>query len=73
MLFNNEETKQNPLKDIETLDLAFPKIPTKASYKLQVSIMQDIQSIGRFDGTKLTIGTERQYLFERGSWPRRER
>jgi hypothetical protein len=37
MLFIDEEITQKPLKDIETLNLAFPKIPTKALYKLQVS------------------------------------
>ena len=44
MLFLDEETVQNPLKYIETLDLDFPKIPTKALYKLQVSLTQEIQS-----------------------------
>jgi hypothetical protein len=34
MLFVDEDTTQNPLKDIETLDLAFPKIPKRALYKL---------------------------------------
>jgi hypothetical protein len=41
MLFIDEETTQKPLKDIETLDLAFSKIPTKALYKLQVSITRN--------------------------------
>jgi hypothetical protein len=38
MLFLDEETMQNPLKDIETLDLSLLKIPTKELYKLQISI-----------------------------------
>jgi hypothetical protein len=38
MTFLDEETLHKPLKDIETLDLALPKIPTKELYKLQVSI-----------------------------------
>jgi hypothetical protein len=38
MLFMDEETTQRPLREIEMLDLALPKIPTKALYKLQVSI-----------------------------------
>jgi hypothetical protein len=38
MLFIDEKTTQKPMKDIETLDLAMPKIPTKARYKLHVSI-----------------------------------
>jgi hypothetical protein len=38
MMFIDEETMKKPLKDIETLDVALAKIPTKALYKLQVSI-----------------------------------
>jgi hypothetical protein len=56
MLFVDEETTQNPLKYIETLDLALPKIPTKALYKLQVSITQEIQSRERSDATNLQLG-----------------
>jgi hypothetical protein len=42
MLFIDEETTQNPLKDIETLDLALPNILTKALYKLQVNVVHEI-------------------------------
>jgi hypothetical protein len=55
MLFLDEETMQKPLKDIETLDLALPKIPTKALYKLQVSVAQEIQSRARSDAMNLQI------------------
>jgi hypothetical protein len=34
MLSIDEETMQRPLEEIEMLDLALPKIPTKAFYKL---------------------------------------
>jgi hypothetical protein len=44
MLQMDEETTQKQLKDIDHLDLALPKVPTKALYKLQVSVTQDIQS-----------------------------
>jgi hypothetical protein len=44
---------QRPLREIEMLDLEFPKIPTKALYKLQVSIAQEIQSRARSDATNL--------------------
>jgi hypothetical protein len=37
MLFMDEETSHKPLKDVKTLELALPNIPTKALYKLQVS------------------------------------
>jgi hypothetical protein len=55
MLLVDEETMQKPVKDIETLDLAMPKIPTKALYKLQVSVTQEIQSSARYDATNLQI------------------
>jgi hypothetical protein len=51
MLFIDEEATQKPLKEIETLDLALPKIPTKALYKLQISVTQEIQSRARSDAT----------------------
>jgi hypothetical protein len=38
MLFMDEETMQRPLREIEMMDLTFPKIPTKALYKLQASV-----------------------------------
>jgi hypothetical protein len=34
----HEEAVQRPLKKMYTLDLAFPNIPTKALYKLQISV-----------------------------------
>jgi hypothetical protein len=46
-------TTHRPVKYIERLDLVFPKIPTKALYKLQVIITQEIQFRGRSDATKL--------------------
>jgi hypothetical protein len=58
MLFMDEETTQRPLKYIEMLDLAVSKIPTKALYKLQVSVAQNIQSRERFDVTKLQLAQE---------------
>jgi hypothetical protein len=44
MLQVDEETMQNPLKDIDHLDLELPKVPTKALYKLQINVTQEIQS-----------------------------
>jgi hypothetical protein len=38
----DEETRQRPLREIEMMELALPKTPTKALYKLQVSVMQEI-------------------------------
>jgi hypothetical protein len=53
MLFMDEETVQRPLREIEMLDLVLPKIPTKVLYKLQVSVMQEIQSRARSNVTNL--------------------
>jgi hypothetical protein len=58
MLFIDEEATQNPLKEIETLDLALAKIPMKALYKLQISVMQEIQSRARSDAMNLQIVQE---------------
>jgi hypothetical protein len=44
MLFIDEETKQNPMKNMDTLDLVLTKISTNALYKLQISVVQEIQS-----------------------------
>jgi hypothetical protein len=54
----DEETMQRPLREIEMLDLALPKIPTKALYKLQVSVVQEIQSRARSDATNLQLAQE---------------
>jgi hypothetical protein len=51
--FIDEEIAHRRLKYIERLDLALPKIPTKAMYKLQVSVAQEIQSKARSDATNL--------------------
>jgi hypothetical protein len=40
------------------LDLAFPKILTKALYKLQISVAQEIQSRARSDATNLQTTQE---------------
>jgi hypothetical protein len=34
MLYIDKETTQKPLNEIDTLDLVFPKIPTKVLHKL---------------------------------------
>jgi hypothetical protein len=47
MLQVDEDTMQKPLKDVEQLDLALSKIPTKALYKLQMSVAQEVQSRAR--------------------------
>jgi hypothetical protein len=39
------------MKDIDHLDLALPKVPMKALYKLQVSVTQEIQLRAQVDAT----------------------
>jgi hypothetical protein len=58
MLFMDEETAQRTLKYIDMLDLALPKIPTKVSYKLQVSIAHEIQSKARLNAMNLQLAQE---------------
>jgi hypothetical protein len=53
MLQVDEETTQRPLKDVEQLDLVLSKIPTKALYKLQMSVAQEVQSRARTGCNKL--------------------
>jgi hypothetical protein len=55
MLQVDEETTQKKLKDIDHLDLALPKVPMKALYKLQVSVAQEIQLRARADATNLQL------------------
>jgi hypothetical protein len=64
MLCIDEEMVQKPMKDIETLDLVLPKIPTKALYKLQVSVMWEIQSRARSDATNLKIAQEENMVLK---------
>jgi hypothetical protein len=40
------------------LDLALPKIPKKALYKLQINVTQNIQSMERSDAMNLQIAQE---------------
>jgi hypothetical protein len=58
MLLSDEDTTHKPLKDIHHLDLALPKVPTKALYKLQISVMQEIQSRAHADDTSLQLANE---------------
>jgi hypothetical protein len=57
MLQVDEDTMQNPLKEIDHLDLALPKVPTKALYKLQISVTGNSIE-GPCRCYKFTIGQE---------------
>jgi hypothetical protein len=44
---------KTPLKDLAQLQLVLPHIPTKALYKLKVSVTQEVQSRTRKEKMKL--------------------
>jgi hypothetical protein len=53
MLQMDEAIAQTPLKYLAQVQLVLAKIPTKALYKLQVSVMQEVQSHARTDAVEL--------------------
>jgi hypothetical protein len=52
------------LKDIDHLELALPNIPTKVMYKLQVIIVQEIQSRACANATSLHLAKETNNTLE---------
>jgi hypothetical protein len=53
MLRIDEIVAQTPLKYLAQIQLVMERIPTKALYKLQVSVAQEVQSRARTDTTEL--------------------
>jgi hypothetical protein len=53
MLQVDEAIAQMPLKDLVQVQLVLAKIPTKALYKMQVSVTQEVQSRARTDAMEL--------------------
>jgi hypothetical protein len=53
MLCMNDIVWKTPLKDLTQLNIVFPWIPTKALYKLQVSVTQEVQSHAHTDIAEL--------------------
>jgi len=49
----DEAIAQTPLKYMAHVQLIPTKIPVKALYKLQVSVMQEVQSRARIDAVEL--------------------
>jgi hypothetical protein len=64
MLQIDKDTTQKPLKDIEKLDLVLSKIPTKALYKLQISVAHEVQSRARTDAMNLETTKEVKEILE---------
>jgi hypothetical protein len=58
MLEVDENTVQRLVKDMEHMELVLEKIPTKALYGLQASVMQEVQSRARVDATNLALDRE---------------
>jgi hypothetical protein len=53
MLHMDETTTQTPLKYLAQVDMVLARIPTKALYRLQVSVAQEVQSRARTDTVEL--------------------
>jgi hypothetical protein len=53
MLEMDEMIAQTPLKYLAQVELVLERIPTKALYKIQVSVVQEVQSRARTDSTYL--------------------
>jgi hypothetical protein len=53
MLQMDETTAQTPLKYLAQVDMVLAKIPTKALYRLQVNVVQEVQSRARIDAVEL--------------------
>jgi hypothetical protein len=49
----DEIATQMPLKELAQVDMVLAKIPTKALYRLQVSVVQEVQSCARTDAIEL--------------------
>jgi hypothetical protein len=58
MLEVDEETMQKKLKYIYHLEFSLPKVPTKLLYKIQINVMQEIQSRARANVTSLKFSNE---------------
>jgi hypothetical protein len=55
MMQLEEETTHKKLMEIDHFHLDFPNIPTKALYKLQVSVTQEVQSREGTDAMELQM------------------
>ena len=64
MLQMDKDTEQKQVKEIEKMELVLDKIPTKAIYKLQMSVAQEVQSRARMNETNLDITKEEKEVLE---------
>jgi hypothetical protein len=56
MIRLDPETVQTPLQEVEEMDIIMAQIPMKALYRLQASVMQEVQSRAHTDATNLEVG-----------------
>jgi hypothetical protein len=56
MIRMDQETAQKPMGDMEQFEVVMAQIPTKALYRLQASVMQEVQSRAHTDATNLEVG-----------------
>jgi hypothetical protein len=58
MLIIDEDTTHKLVRDIDQLDMVMERIPTKELYRLQASVMQELQSRAHADYTNFEVGRE---------------
>jgi hypothetical protein len=60
----DEEKMKNQLKVIDHLDLALPKVPMKALYKLHINVTHMIQLRAHTDSTSIELVNEEKRTLE---------
>jgi hypothetical protein len=58
MLEMDNQIMQRLVRDVEHMELVMEKIPTKALYGVQESVMQEVQYKAREDATNLALSHE---------------
>jgi hypothetical protein len=56
MIRMDQETAQKPMGEIEQFEVVIVQILTEALYRLQASVMQEVQSRAHIDATNLEVG-----------------
>jgi hypothetical protein len=64
LLQMDEDMVRKQVKDVEHMELVLAKVPTKALYKLQMSITQEVQSRARTNATNLETSKEEKEVLE---------
>jgi len=64
MLQMDEDMAQTQVKDVEQMELVLDKIPTKALYRLHMSIAQEVQSRASTNAKNLETTKEEKEVLE---------